>query len=121
MYILKPVVKPLTGRSFTVVNTAVLQARKWTRLGLILLILVAVSLHFLIEERILTEHVAFMPHYPAFIAVSESDAQMSTGHSLDTAVWWNTPKAKGYLASLEVFHHLHCLVRNSLLRIPRWC
>jgi hypothetical protein len=51
-----------------------------------------------------------MPDFPAFLSISASDAHMSTGHSLETAVRLNAPTGEGYMASLEIFHHLHCLV-----------
>lgn len=51
-----------------------------------------------------------MPDYPPVLNVSADDARKSTSYSLETAVHLNDTQNIGYMASLGVFHHIHCLV-----------
>lgn len=47
---------------------------------------------------------------PAVLNVSREDAQRSTAYSLETAAQLPETDYNGYMASLEIFHQLHCLV-----------
>lgn len=58
---------------------------------------------------------AWMIPVPAVLNVPREDAQKSTGYNLDTATQLPETEYTGYMASLEVFHQLHCLV-SSIVR-----
>jgi hypothetical protein len=68
----------------------------------------------IVGERSLTD-AAWMIPVPAVLNVSREDAQESTGYSLETAAQLPETEYTGYMASLEVFHQLHCLV-SSIVR-----
>jgi hypothetical protein len=52
-----------------------------------------------------------MPEYPALLSVSMEDAERSTANPVETAVRLKDDRARdGHMASLEIFHQMHCLV-----------
>lgn len=53
-----------------------------------------------------------MDAYPALLRISRSDFEESTIYSVDAAVQFEDAKDKseGYMATLGMYHELHCLV-----------
>ena len=52
-----------------------------------------------------------MPEYPALVSVPMEDAAKSTANPIDTALRLKDDHGSdGYMASLEIFHQIHCLV-----------
>ncbi|KAM0667659.1 hypothetical protein ACQRIU_003524 [Beauveria bassiana] len=50
-----------------------------------------------------------MPDYPPILNISTDDARASTSYSLETAVHLEETQNIGYMASLGLFHQIHCL------------
>ncbi|EGX96356.1 hypothetical protein CCM_01012 [Cordyceps militaris CM01] len=50
-----------------------------------------------------------MPDYPPILNISTDDARASTSYSLETAVHLEETQNIGYMASLGLFHQIHCV------------
>ena len=92
-----------------------LLALRWTKLGLDLQILAVVSQDTKFYNcqcnrvRKLTCP-EWMPGNPAILNASAVDIQQATSVSVDSAVQIPEEDGEGYMVTLEVFHHIHCLV-----------
>jgi hypothetical protein len=52
-----------------------------------------------------------MPHYPALLSISAHDVEMSSTNPIEAAVEFEGSEGGGYMATLGMYHEIHCLVR----------
>jgi len=51
-----------------------------------------------------------MPHYPALLSISAHDVELSSTNSIEAAVKFEDSEGGGYMATLGMYHEIHCLV-----------
>lgn len=120
---LKGIFATTTAHSSVDQNTAELLTPNWMQNGLDLPTLGAVnvlslrswSFHRITHLQSLD--VEIMPFFPALLNVSREDFEKSTRYTAATAVQFRELN-EGYMASLELFHQIHCLVRQPSATKP---
>jgi hypothetical protein len=102
-----------TALSFEEVNTVVLQLPKWTKGGLgspkqEAVRLLLSTFYYSSSNQ---ENIEWMSKYPALLSFPKEDTERSTANTIERAVRLKDDNGKdGYMASLEIFHQIHCLV-----------